>query len=126
MSRSKTVMSEQSQSYALSIPQSPVPIQGSFSYTVVGGSPPILVQFRAADSPLDKSLTHKARSIHGSLVAEITYLGSIREKKPLSVYVIEKLSGVTYLQYKLAMGSRMRLSDNQYSNQKGLVEDIAR
>ncbi len=87
-------------------PVTPIPIQGAFSYTVVGGSPARLVQFRTPDSDLDMDFLHLARSIHGSVVARSTYHGNIGHSQPLSVYVIEKLPGVTYMESCLANGAK--------------------
>ena len=39
-----------------------------------------------------------ARAIHGQFIATCTYHGNIGQSSPLSVYVIEKLPGITYIQ----------------------------
>jgi hypothetical protein len=103
---------------------SPVPIQGAFSYTVADQSR--LVQCRSRDSPLDPEVLRHARSIHGSLVAETTYHGQIGQDRPLLVYVIEKLPGVTYMEYRLESDFEQRLDEQHYKRQQTLVEDFAR
>lgn len=103
---------------------SPVPIQGSFSYTVA--SPSQLAQFRSPTSPLDVEVLRRARSIHGSLVADTTFHGQIGQERPLLVYVIEKLPGVTYLEWLMKGGLGRRLDGERYERQRGLVGDFAR
>lgn len=103
---------------------SPVPIQGSFSYTVADHSR--LAQFRTPGSPLDVEVLRRARSIHGSLVADTTFHGQIGQERPLLVYIIEKLPGITYMEYQLQSGIRQSLGEQQYERQRTLVEDFAR
>lgn len=106
---------------------SPVPIQGSFSYTVVA-SHSQLAQFRSPTSPLDVEVLRRARSIHGSLVADTTFHGQIGLERPLLVYVIEKLPGVTYLEWlmKGGLGRSLELDGERFERQRGLVGDFAR
>nr|POE96531.1 hypothetical protein CFP56_56581 [Quercus suber] len=108
----------------LSAKISPVSIQGAFSYTVADHSR--LAQFRRPDSPLEIEVLRRARSIHGSLVADTTYHGQIGQDRPLLVYIIEKLPGVTYMEYQLKSGLRQSLGEQQYKRQLTLVEDFAR
>lgn len=108
----------------LSADISPVAIQGTFSYTVADLSR--LVQFRRPDSPLDTEVLRRARSIHGFLVADTTYHGKIGQDRPLLVYIIEKLPGITYMEYHLKSGLRQSLDEQQYKRQRTLVEDFAR
>lgn len=102
----------------LGAPVTPVPIQGAFSYTVVGGSPTRLVQFRTPESDLEVNLLHLARSIHGGVVARTICTDSVGRSPPLSVYVIEKLPGVTYMEYCLANDLDVMLSSEQARRQK--------
>jgi hypothetical protein len=102
---------------------SPVSIQGSLSYTVADHSR--LTQFRRSDSPLAIEVLQRARSIHGSLVADTTYLGRIGQDRPLLVYVIEKLPGITYIEYQLKSGLSQTLCEQRYERQRTLVEDFA-
>ena len=102
----------------LGAPVTPVPIQGAFSYTVVGGSPTRLVQFRTPESDLEVNLLHLPRSIHGGFVARTICTDSVGWSPPLSVYVIEKLPGITYMEYCLANDFDMMLSSEQARRQK--------
>ena len=110
----------------LSAPVTPVRIQGAFSYTVVGGSPPRLVQFRGSDSDIDIDLLHLARSIHGGLVASTISHGHIGLSQPLSIYIIEKLPGITYMESCLSSGVTAALSPEQSQRQNNTVIDFAR
>ena len=104
----------------------PVPIQGVFSYTVVGGSPARLVQFRTPDSDLNMDFLHLARSIHGSVVASSTYHGCIGHSQPLSVYVIEKLPGVTYMESCIMNGANAKPSPEMFQRRRNTIMDFAR
>lgn len=110
----------------LSAPVTPVPIQGVFSYTVVGGSPPSLVQFRCSDSDIDMNILQLARSIHGGLVASTISHGHIGHSRPLSIYIIEKLPGITYMESCLTNGVTTALSPGHFQRQKNTVIDFAR
>jgi len=104
----------------------PIAIQGAFSYTVVGGSPARLVQFRIPDSDFDVDLLHLARSIHGNVIASSTHHGYIGHPEPLSVYIIEKLPGITYMESCVANGANAILSPEEYQRQKNTIVDFAR
>ncbi|KAL3587855.1 hypothetical protein FPOAC2_13754 [Fusarium poae] len=79
-------------------PVNPVPIQGSFSYTVTAGSQQSkIVQFRDANSDLDMQILELARQIHGQLVAAYTFHGQVGQASPLSIYAMEKLPGTPYV-----------------------------
>lgn len=106
---------------------SPVPIQGSFSYTVVA-SHSQLAQFRSPDSPLDVEVLRRAREIWGGeIVAKTEFWGKIGgDERPLLVYVIEKLQGVTYLEWLMKSGLGRRLDGERFERQRGLVGDFAR
>lgn len=111
-------------SLLLSAQVSAVPIQGAFSYTVADHSR--LAQFRGPNSPLDVEVIRRARSIHGPLIAETIYHGQIGRDRPLLVYLIERIPGITYIEYQLRSGLRQSLSEQQYNRQRTLIEDFAR
>lgn len=110
----------------LGSPVTPIPIQGAFSYTVVGGSPTRLVQFRTPESDLEVNLLHLARSIHGGIVARTICTGAVGRSPPLSVYIIEKLPGITYMEYCLANDLDVMLSSEQARRQENIVIGFAR
>lgn len=104
---------------------SPVPIQGSFSYTVVA-SHSQLAQFRSPTSPLDVEILRLAREIWGGeIVAKTEFWGNFGG---LRVYIIEKLQGVTYLEWlmKSGLGRSLELDGERYERQRGLVGGFAR
>lgn len=96
-----TVTQQQCDKLAVSLvggPVSPVPIQGSFSYTVTAGAQQSkIVQFRDVDSDLDTNFLDLARQVHGQVVASYTFHGKIGRLQPLSVYSMEKLPGIPYI-----------------------------
>lgn len=99
---------------------SPIPIQGSFSYTVVA-SHSQLAQFRSPTSPLDVEVLRRAREIYGGdVVAKTEFWGNFGG---LGVYLIEKLQGVTYLEWlmKSGLGRSLELDGERYERQRGLV-----
>lgn len=101
---------------------SPVPIQGSFSYTVADHSR--LAQFRSPTSPLDVEVLRRAREIYGGdVVAKTEFWGNLGG---LGVYLIEKLPGVTYLEWLMKSGLGRRLDGEGFERQRGLVGDFAR
>lgn len=92
----RLVTREQCDERALALvggPIAPVPIQGSFSYTVAAGEGPSskIVQFRGPESPLDLEVVDKAKRIHGDVVAGYTFHGTIGDA--LSVFVTNRLPG---------------------------------
>lgn len=108
----------------LSANASPVSMQGCFSYTIADHSR--LVQFRNPDFPLDIEVLRQARSIHGPLVPATTYHGQIGKGRPLLVYIIEKLPGITYMEYDVRSGLDQSLDEHQFKRQQTLVEKFAR
>ncbi|KAI9725748.1 MAG: hypothetical protein M1828_002631 [Chrysothrix sp. TS-e1954] len=110
----------------LSASTKPIPIQGSFSYTVVGGCPARLVQFRTPESDIDMSLIRAARSIHGDLVANTVHHGLIGHSQPLSVYVIEKLPGITYMESCFRDSISTALSPERFQRQRNTIMGFAR
>ena len=94
-----TVTRQQCDQLALSLasgPVTPVPIQGSFSYTVMAGTDQSkIIQFRDGESDLDTRILDVARQIHRQIIANYTFHGKIGES--LSVYLMENLPGTPYI-----------------------------
>ncbi|KAI9653915.1 MAG: hypothetical protein M1831_005600 [Alyxoria varia] len=124
-----------------------IPIQGAFSYTVrasaddagskkgdedvieEGVTPTFkpdatattIVQFRQNQSRLDMGVTKRAKEIHGRMAAETTYLRDVGDEgAPLAAYRIEKLPGVTHLEFRCGE------DDFQAAKRVKTVEDLAR
>lgn len=105
-------------------PVSPVPIQGSFSYTVVAGSQqPKIVQFRDANPDLDTEILNRARQVYGKFVADYSFHGKIGES--LSVYVMEKLPGVPYVSVRFQYTSFDGMSSAKGPEHSNIVTDYA-
>lgn len=69
---------------------------------------------------------HLARLIHGGLVASTISYGYIGLSQPLSIYIIERLPGITYMESCLTNGVTAALSLEQSQRQKNTVIDFAR
>lgn len=108
-------------------PINPVPIQGSFSYTVVAGSQQSsIVQFRDADSDLDVQILDLARQIHGELVAAYTFHGHIGQASPLSIYSMKKLPGTPYVSARSRYSKPVGTALQTNSQHTKTVVDFAR
>ncbi|RHZ48874.1 amphiphysin [Aspergillus thermomutatus] len=77
----------------------PVRLQGAFSYTVAAGE--LLVQFRVPESLLDTERLALARKIYGSVVPACVNRGVIGPSPSLTVYVMDKIPGITYIEVPL-------------------------
>ncbi len=120
----------------------PFTIQGQFSYTVFlpqaiskvrlgedGSNKPSsdakIVQFRLNNSKINIYVAQLAKAIHGDIAAETEYHGEIGQEagSRLSVYIIQKLPGVTYIE----MGNfSVKMTAKQASKQLRMIEDLAR
>lgn len=95
----------------------PVQLQGAFSYTVTAGEH--LVQFRVPESLLDTERLALARKIYGSVVPACVNKGVIGPSASLTVYVMDKIPGITYIEVPL---TKLRCT----SWQEQTVSDFAR
>ncbi|OBS26108.1 hypothetical protein FPOA_00051 [Fusarium poae] len=97
-------------------PVRPMPIQGSWSYTVTGESSDTdVVQFRAGRSKLNMKNVNIAMEVHTKYVPQCIYLGQIGGRNPLSVYVMEKCSGVCYIQARnISMEGKAEFETRQF------------
>lgn len=95
----------------------PVQLQGAFSYTVTAGEH--LVQFRVPESLLDTERLALARKIYGSVVPACVNKGVIGPSPSLTVYVMDKIPGITYIEVPL---TKLRCT----SWQEQTVSDFAR
>lgn len=76
----------------------PVEIQGAFSYTfATGTNQSKIFQFRTQDSELDMSVMNLAQTVHSQFIADCKYHGTIGQPRPLHIYEMDKLPGVTYI-----------------------------
>ncbi|KAI0103052.1 hypothetical protein GGR51DRAFT_525491 [Nemania sp. FL0031] len=96
-----TVTRQQCDAFALSRvggQANPVPIQGTFSYTVTAGTDESkLFQFRTRDSDLDMSILDLAKTAHPQFIPGCKYHGTIGQSRPLHVYEMDRLAGTPYI-----------------------------
>ncbi|KAI0526429.1 hypothetical protein F5B22DRAFT_585713 [Xylaria bambusicola] len=97
----KTVTRQQCDDFALSRVGGqvvPVPIQGSYSYTIMAGrNESRIFQFRTHNSVIDISIIDLAKTIHPQLIADCKYHGTIGQSQPLHIYEMNKLPGTNYI-----------------------------
>ncbi|CRG82986.1 Tudor domain-containing protein 15 [Talaromyces islandicus] len=77
----------------------PVQLQGAFSYTLAAGN--LVVQFRDCDSLLDTKTVDLAREIYGNMVPACVNKGVIGPPPSLTVYLMDKAPGITYIEVPL-------------------------
>ena len=110
-------------------PISPVAIQGDCSYTVYGGDDSqFVVQFRLQSQSLKLQMVTLARKIHGSLAPSTTYHGQLGEntnQEALSVYSLDRIPGISYIEFQLA-NTRSQDSEENVALRVDLTTDLAR
>jgi len=107
----------------------PVAVQGACSYSVYAGpSTDVVVQFRLKSLELKMENARLAQSIFGSLVPEVSFKGqigeNIQEKEPLYVYVMNRVQGVSHLDFTLAH-YQPENSSEYFGWRKNLIADLA-
>jgi hypothetical protein len=95
----------------------PVEVQGVCSYTVYAGPQlKYVVQFRLKSLKLDTKTATLATEIYGSLSPTVKFHGELRSegvearKEPLLVYVMDRMRGLSHLDFVLKYGFRKILS----------------
>jgi hypothetical protein len=127
-----SVTRRQCDDMALSISGSPInraPIQGAFSYTVTAGAlQSKIVQFRTQTSLLDMDTLTVARDVHPDFVPATTFHGTLGEGEasPLSVYVMERISGTTHIEARFYDESTTKAKLEGESRRMTTVKDFAR
>ena len=114
----------------------PVAIQGVCSYTVYAG-PKLehVVQFRLKSLELTPETANLASRIYGCLVPSVEFCGLLGEnndnvktdkkKKPLLIYVMDRMRGISHLDFILANGYPEN-SEANFAARRNLMTDIAR
>lgn len=93
----------------------PVQLQGAFSYTVA--TQEHIVQFRVAESPLDTERLKLARKIYGDVVPICDKRGVVgTPPSPLTIYVISKIPGITYIEVPSATLTCFSWEENTISD----------
>lgn len=108
----------------------PVKVQGVCSYSVYAGPDlEFVVQFRLKSLELKTETATLARKIYGEWAPKVSFKGQIGDKidkrEPLCVYVMDRVKGISHLDFILAHGHPENSPDNTRSR-KNLLGDIAR
>lgn len=110
----------------------PVEVQGVCSYTVYAGPHlKYVVQFRLKSLKLDIETAALATEVYGSLSPTVRSNGELGSegddagKEPLLVYVMDRMQGLTHLDFILKYGYPQNLESN-FAARKNLMTDIAR
>lgn len=99
-------------------PVTPVPVQGTCSYTVTNGT--AIIQFREPESPLDMQMLATVQAVHPGLVANHSFHGTIGESPALHVYSMNILPGDNYFDLSLS------LMDDDLDHRLVTVRSLAR
>lgn len=110
----------------------PVAVQGACSYTVYAGpNQKFVVQFRLKSLRLKLETLALARKVYGGLAPLASFKGQIGEdveadgKEPLYIYVIDRVKGVSHLDFILAHNLPEN-SPEYFVWRKTLITDVAR
>jgi hypothetical protein len=109
----------------------PVPIQGNCSYTVYAGpESEFVIQFRLKSLVLELETASLAREIYGGLAPSVEFFGEVGEsgdrgKEPVCVYVMNRIRGISYLDFELA-NDGPEDSERNFVWRKTLMADVAR
>jgi hypothetical protein len=109
----------------------PVAVQGVCSYTVyTGPSGEFIAQFRLKSLGQRMDTAELARTICGQFAPQVTFRGQIGEdvegKEPLYIYIMNRIEGISYLDFLLANISHVPENSPQFSSwRKNLITDIA-
>ncbi|KAH8712332.1 hypothetical protein HC256_005530 [Beauveria bassiana] len=124
---STSVSRQQCETFVMSrfkTPAQPVQVQGVWSYTVTAGANNSrIIQFREEHSSLDPSKMALVEQAASGFVADILYLGTIGEQRPLHIYEMNKLPGEVYI---IAADHSIPQPDDAKSRQRNTIKDLAR
>lgn len=107
----------------------PVAVQGNCSYSVYAGPElEFVVQFRLKSLILKSDVADLVREVYGLLAPNAAFHGQLGDggnKEPLLVYVMNRIQGISYLDFVLANGFPEN-SDQNLMWRKTLMSDLAR
>lgn len=110
----------------------PVEVQGVCSYTVYAGPQlEYVVQFRLKSLKLDTKTATLAAQIYGSLPPTVKFYGELGSEgdeagnEPLLVYVMDRIRGLSHLDFILKYGYPPN-SESNVAARRNLITDIAR
>ncbi|KAF4424234.1 Protein kinase-like domain protein [Fusarium austroafricanum] len=108
----------------------PIEVEGVCSYSVYAG-PDLesVVEFRPKSLQLKTETCVLARKVYGSLAPSVSFAGEIGDeasgKEPLCIYVMNRIKGVTYLDFILANGFPEN-SETVFGYHKNVMADVAK
>ena len=103
-------------------------VQGDYSYSVYAGpETKFVVQFRLKSSMLKSEIVTLAQEIYGFLAPNASFHGQLGDdsKEPLFAYVMNRIQGISYLDFVLANGFPENPDEN-FVWRKTLMSDVAR
>ncbi|CAI6095338.1 unnamed protein product [Clonostachys chloroleuca] len=108
----------------------PVTIQGDCSYTVYAGPElEYVVQFRLKSLELKTTTSALVSKIYGTLAPTVAFMGQIGDenpgKEPLYIYVMNRIKGVSYLDFILASKNHEN-SLAAFAARKNLMTGVAK
>jgi hypothetical protein len=101
----------------------PAKTQGYCSYTIVVGDDTI-VQFRPSNYELDLQVTAAARDVYGNFAPSTEFL-TILELSNLLVYIMDKMPGISYRDFKLSEHVLADTDTTAFNVRKTLCIDFA-
>lgn len=110
----------------------PVNVQGVCSYTVYAGpNAESVVQYRLKSLALNMEIMDLVNAIYGTLTPQVSFKGQIGEdhesKEPLYIYVMNRMAGVSHLDFILAHNSDVLENSSEFSCwRQNLVADNAK
>lgn len=107
----------------------PVDVQGVCSYSVYAGPElEYVVQFRLKSLALKTEVTSQVNEVYGILAPKVSFEGQVGEGEgegePLYVYLMNRVRGMTHLDFVLAHGFPENSPDN-LTWRKNLIGDVA-
>lgn len=108
----------------------PVDVQGNCSYSVYAGpDQEYVVQLRLESLELKDQISVLAREIYGQLAPSVSFKGKMGDetsgKEPLYIYVMDRMKGVTHLDFILA-NEFPENSQNTFTYRENLTIDVAK
>ncbi|OJJ67243.1 hypothetical protein ASPBRDRAFT_136485 [Aspergillus brasiliensis CBS 101740] len=110
----------------------PVAVQGVCSYTVYAGpNDEYVAQFRLMSFRLNMETVNLARTIYGDFAPQVAFRGEIGEdvegKEALYIYFMNRVGGVSYLDFILAHNSQFSENSVEFSSwRRNFVIDVAK
>lgn len=128
-SPSQTQCDEIAKSVSGALTVSPVDSPGSMSYTVIcnrlpGAQQDLVISLREEEAMLDEEMVRLAKKVHGDLVPESAFHGSVEgADPPLFIYSMPYLRGSSYIE---VLDSQEEMNDDEEAKHVVFVKHLAR